>query len=108
MTDDRLPQNEEGSGEPPSGRGNRVGCGDFDDGLINEGTVIESLPSTMFRVELANGRKIVAHISGKTRKNFVRVQLGDRVLLKLMLNDLTRGRITNVIRKSNSDSSASS
>jgi hypothetical protein len=48
MTNDRLPQNEEGSGRPPGGRSNRVGSGDFDDDTIEEGTVSEILPNTLF------------------------------------------------------------
>ena len=59
-----------------------------------EGTVVETLPNAMFRVELENGHKVLAHISGKMRKNFIRILTGDRVLIELSPYDLTRGRIT--------------
>lgn len=59
-----------------------------------EGTVVESLPNAMFRVELANGHKVLAHVSGKIRLNFIRVLPGDRVLVELSPYDLSRGRIT--------------
>ena len=58
------------------------------------GTVVESLPNTMFRVELKNGLKVLAHVSGKIRMNFIRILPGDRVLVELSPYDLTRGRIT--------------
>ena len=59
-----------------------------------EGTVQEALPNAMFRVELANGHTVLAHISGKMRMHFIRVLPGDRVLVELSPYDLTRGRIT--------------
>lgn len=59
-----------------------------------EGTVVETLPNAMFRVELENGYKVLAHISGKIRMNFIRILPGDRVLVELSPYDLTRGRIT--------------
>ncbi|MBX9570821.1 MAG: translation initiation factor IF-1 [Candidatus Obscuribacterales bacterium] len=59
-----------------------------------EGTIRESLPNAMFRVELDNGHKILAHISGKIRKNFIKILPGDRVRVELTPYDLTRGRIT--------------
>jgi translation initiation factor IF-1 len=59
-----------------------------------EGTIQESLPNAMFRVELENGVLILAHISGKIRKNFIRILPGDRVKVELTPYDLTRGRIT--------------
>ncbi len=59
-----------------------------------EGTVQESLPNAMFRVELENGMVILAHISGKIRKNFIRILPGDKVKIELSPYDLTRGRIT--------------
>jgi len=59
-----------------------------------EGTVIEPLPNAMFRVELKNGHKVLAHVSGKIRMNFIRILPGDRVLVELSPYDLTRGRIT--------------
>ncbi|MEW6523255.1 MAG: translation initiation factor IF-1 [Bacillota bacterium] len=59
-----------------------------------EGTVVEPLPNAMFRVELANGHKVLAHASGKIRINFIRILPGDRVLVELSPYDLSRGRIT--------------
>ena len=59
-----------------------------------EGTVIESLPNAVFRVELANGHRVMAHISGKMRQHFIRVLQGDRVLVELSPYDLNRGRVT--------------
>lgn len=59
-----------------------------------EGTIKESLPNAMFRVELDNGHKVLAHISGKIRKNFIKILPGDRVRVELTPYDLTRGRIT--------------
>lgn len=58
-----------------------------------EGTVVEPLPNAMFRVELENGHRILAHISGKIRMNFIRILPGDKVTLELSPYDLTRGRI---------------
>ena len=59
-----------------------------------EGTVLEPLPNAMFRVELDNGHKILAHISGKMRMHFIRILVGDKVKVQLSPYDLTRGRIT--------------
>lgn len=59
-----------------------------------EGKVIEPLPNAMFRVELENGHKILAHISGKMRMNFIRILPGDTVTVEISPYDLTRGRIT--------------
>jgi len=59
-----------------------------------EGIAVESLPNAMFRVELANGHKVLAHISGKIRLNYIRILPGDKVLVELSPYDLTRGRIT--------------
>ncbi len=59
-----------------------------------EGTVIEALPNAMFQVEIAGGHRILAHISGRLRKNFIRVLPGDRVTLQMSPYDLTKGRIT--------------
>ncbi len=64
-----------------------------------EGTVVEALPDAMFRVELDNGHRVLAHLSGRMRKNYIRVLLGDRVALELSPYDLTRGRITYRYRK---------
>ncbi len=59
-----------------------------------EGIVIESLPNAMFRVELPNGHKVLAHISGKMRLHYIRILPGDKVLVELSPYDLSRGRIT--------------
>jgi translation initiation factor IF-1 len=59
-----------------------------------EGTVVEPLPNGMFRVELPDGHKVLAHISGKIRLHYIRILSGDRVLVELSPYDLTRGRIT--------------
>ena len=59
-----------------------------------EGTVVETLPNAMFKVELENGHQILAHISGKLRMNFIRIFPGDKVTLEMSPYDLTRGRIT--------------
>jgi translation initiation factor IF-1 len=59
-----------------------------------EGTVVEPLPNAMFKVELANGHKVLAHVSGKIRMNFIRILPGDRVTVELSPYDLSRGRIT--------------
>jgi translation initiation factor IF-1 len=59
-----------------------------------EGTVVESLPNAMFLVELENNHKVLAHISGKLRMNFIRILPGDKVTMELSPYDLTRGRIT--------------
>lgn len=63
-----------------------------------EGTVSESLPNAMFRVDLQNGHSVLAHISGKMRMNFIRVVPGDKVLIELSPYDLKRGRITRRVR----------
>jgi translation initiation factor IF-1 len=59
-----------------------------------EGKVITVLPNTMFRVELANGHQVLAHISGKMRKHYIKILPGDRVLVELSPYDLGRGRVT--------------
>ena len=59
-----------------------------------EGHVVEALPNAMFQVELPNGHQIMAHISGKMRRNFIRIYPGDKVTIELSPYDLTRGRIT--------------
>jgi translation initiation factor IF-1 len=65
------------------------------DGAIEvEGTVVEPLPNAMFRVELANGHRVLAHISGKMRMHYIRILPGDKVQVELTPYDLTRGRIT--------------
>ena len=65
-----------------------------EDVLEVEGTVVETLPNTMFKVELENGHQVLAHISGKLRMNFSRILPGDKVTLELSPYDLTKGRIT--------------
>jgi len=64
-----------------------------EDGIEVEGKVVEPLPNAMFRVELENKHRVLAHISGKMRKHFIRILPGDRVLVELSPYDLTRGRI---------------
>ena len=64
-----------------------------EDAIEVEGTVRESLPNTMFRVELQNGHRILAHLSGKMRKHYIRIVPGDRVKVALSPYDLKRGRI---------------
>ena len=59
-----------------------------------DGIVVETLPNTMFRVELENGHIVTAHISGKMRKNYIRILTGDKVTVALTPYDLTKGRIT--------------
>ena len=63
-----------------------------------EGTVMESLPNAMFQVELENGFQVLAHISGKIRRNSIKILLGDRVIVELTPYDLTKGRITYRLR----------
>ena len=59
-----------------------------------EGTIVEPLPNAMFRVELTNGHRVLAHVSGKIRLHFIRILPGDRVLVEMSPYDLTHGRIT--------------
>ena len=59
-----------------------------------EGTVVDTLPNTMFRVQLDNGHIVLAHISGKMRKNYIRILKGDKVTVEMTPYDLTKGRIT--------------
>ena len=59
-----------------------------------DGTVVDTLPNTMFRVELENGHIVTAHISGKMRKNYIRILTGDQVTVQLTPYDLSKGRIT--------------
>ena len=65
-----------------------------DDVIELEGTVVESLPNTSFRVDIGNGHTILAHISGKLRMNFIRILPGDKVTVQMSPYDLARGRIT--------------
>ena len=64
-----------------------------DDVIEVDGIVLEPLPNAMFRVELVNGHKVLAHISGKMRMNFIRILPGDKVMVELSPYDLSRGRI---------------
>jgi translation initiation factor IF-1 len=64
-----------------------------DDLIVVEGTVVEVLPATMYRVELENGHKVLSHVCGKIRKNFIRISCGDRVTVEISIYDLKRGRI---------------
>lgn len=65
-----------------------------DDVIEVEGTVVEPLPNAMFRVELENGHKVLAHVSGKIRMHYIKILPGDRVTVELSPYDLSRGRIT--------------
>jgi translation initiation factor IF-1 len=65
-----------------------------EEGLQMEGEVVETLPNTTFRVKLQNGHIVTAHISGKMRKNYIRILTGDQVTVEMTPYDLTRGRIT--------------
>lgn len=83
------------SGEPPEGnaeeRGRKVLA--KEEAIEVEAVVVEPLPNTMFKVEMENGHQVLAHISGKMRKHFIRILPGDKVLVELSPYDLTRGRI---------------
>jgi translation initiation factor IF-1 len=76
------------------GRGEKTLPKPKEDAIVLEGTVIEPLPNAMFRVELENNHKVLAHISGKMRLNYIRILPGDRVQVELTPYDLSRGRIT--------------
>lgn len=65
-----------------------------EDHIEMEGTVIETLPNTMFRVQLDNGHVVTAHISGRMRKHYIRILTGDKVKVELTPYDLSKGRIT--------------
>ena len=69
-----------------------------EDPIEMEGTVVDTLPNTMFRVELDNGHVVTAHISGKMRKHYIRILTGDRVTVQLTPYDLSKGRITYRVR----------
>ena len=64
-----------------------------DDQIEMEGTVLDTLPNTMFRVKLENGHVVTAHISGRMRKNYIRILTGDQVTVEMTPYDLTKGRI---------------
>jgi translation initiation factor IF-1 len=78
----------------PSASGRSTTAKPKEDAIVLEGTVIEPLPNAMFRVELDNGHKVLAHISGKMRMHYIRILPGDKVQVELTPYDLTRGRIT--------------
>jgi translation initiation factor IF-1 len=69
------------------------GCMAKEDAIQMEGKVLETLPNTMFRVQLQNGHVVTAHISGKMRKNYIRILTGDSVTVEMTPYDLTKGRI---------------
>jgi len=79
-----------------------------EDQIEMDGTVIDTLPNTMFRVQLENGHIVIAHISGKMRKNYIRILKGDKVTVQLTPYDLTKGRITFRSRDGSSGSASSS
>ena len=64
-----------------------------EDAIEMQGTILETLPNTMFRVELENGHVVIAHISGKMRKNYIRILTGDKVTVEMTPYDLSKGRI---------------
>jgi translation initiation factor IF-1 len=86
------------SWSPPPVGGARTGGNALpkhkEDAIVLEGTVTESLPNAMFRVELENGHQVLAHISGKMRMHYIRILPGDKVQVELTPYDLSRGRIT--------------
>ena len=69
-----------------------------EDSIEVQGTVLETLPNAMFRVEMENGHKILAHISGKMRMHYIKILPGDKVILELSPYDLSRGRIVYRVR----------
>ena len=76
-----------------------------DDKIKVEGTVVEALPGTQFRVRLDNGHEVLAYLSGKMRKYYIRILLGDRVAVEMSPYDLSRGRITFRYRKQSAPAS---
>ncbi len=72
----------------------RRSCMAKEDQIEMEGTVMETLPNTMFRVELENGHTITAHISGRMRKHYIKILTGDKVTVEMTPYDLSKGRIT--------------
>jgi translation initiation factor IF-1 len=77
----------------PSGRDQERGTVAKEEVIAVEGTVVETLPNAMFRVELDNGHRVLAHISGKMRMHFIKILPGDKVSVELSPYDLSRGRI---------------
>jgi len=65
-----------------------------EDAIEVTGTVVDLLPNALFRVQLADGRRVLAHVSGKVRMNFIKIQPGDKVVIEMSPLDLTKGRIT--------------
>lgn len=78
--------------------------GKTEDKLEVEGVIVEALPNTQFMVELENGHKILSYLSGKMRKNYIRILLGDRVRVEMSMYDPNRGRITYRFRETRRDS----
>ena len=77
-----------------------------EDGIIVEGTIVDTLPNAMFRVALENGHTVLAHISGKMRKYFIRILPGDKVQIELSPYDLSRGRIVHRMKSNNNNNTA--
>lgn len=80
--------------KPPQECGRMEEIMSKEDVIEIEGIVVEKLPNAMFKVELENGHQVLAHISGKLRKNFIRILPGDKVTMEMSPYDLTKGRIT--------------
>lgn len=78
--------------------------GKAEDKLEVEGVIVEALPNTQFLVELENGHRVLAYLSGKMRKNYIRILLGDRVRVEMSMYDPSRGRITYRFRDTRRDS----
>ena len=79
-----------------------------EEGIIVEGTIVDTLPNAMFRVALENGHSVLAHISGKMRKYFIRILPGDKVQIELSPYDLSRGRIIHRMKSGNNANNAHS
>ena len=79
-----------------------------EEGIIVEGTIVDTLPNAMFRVALENGHSVLAHISGKMRKYFIRILPGDKVQIELSPYDLSRGRIVHRMKSNNTANNANS
>ena len=76
----------------------RVAMSNKEEQIEMDGTVIDTLPNTMFRVQLENGHVVIAHISGKMRKHYIRILTGDQVKVEMTPYDLSKGRITYRVR----------
>jgi translation initiation factor IF-1 len=92
---------------PSGGQPAEVFMGKKEEKIVMEGTIVEALPGTQFRVELDNGHEVLAYLSGKMRRYYIRILLGDRVRVELSPYDLTRGRITYRFRKQTTSQSES-